>query len=95
MKYPYTEDEKMIRKYFYISRNSFSRSKEIANKMGIRYPEYIRHLISQDIRRYSENPLDTISEKEKVELKRIMFDIQRGNFISSRDIEKVLGRLLN
>lgn len=93
MKYTYIPGLKMTKKSFYISEDMFQESRLISLKMGIRYGEYIRYLVGLDIRKYNEKPKEVISEREKLELKRIINQMQNGNFAKFHEIYTILNRI--
>lgn len=78
--------KRYIRKNVFIAQNSYLESLEIASKLGMKYPEYLRHLISEDILEYrslsyqiqsvanNDPRMDSqyISYKKKMEILQIM-----------------------
>lgn len=84
-----------IRRNIYLTPQIYEQSKIIDNKLGVKYNEYIRYLISQDISKYELNEIDFITQKEKIELRRIVIEIRNHRHVASKDIEKVLRRLID
>jgi len=62
--------------------------------VGLVFPEYVRYLIAQDIRRTAREIPSQISETEKKELSKILVDVKKGNIRSARDIESIIQRFV-
>ncbi len=95
MKRPKGSDPKSVRHTLTFNSYTFRQSKEIADRIGFSFAEYIRHLMVEDIRRRESDPPPPLTSAEQSELKRLLLDIRHGKIRSVRNIEDIVGRLLD
>lgn len=85
-----------VRKQLVISQRLYEIAEEKVSKLGITFPEYIRHLIVSDNKDLSEElPVVDISTEESI--KNAIADYEKGHFdnlTSEEEINDYIGKIL-
>ncbi len=85
-------NQKEIRQTLTLKENLYKKSLKKAELIGLSYPEYLRHLIANDVYR-QELPVHTLSDEEEASLALALDDVKHGRVSPIDNIEDFLNSL--
>jgi len=75
--------------------NFYNDSLKLAQELGLSYQDYIRYLITQDLRRSKRKDDILIRESKARFMVRMIQDMKKGEYREINDLEKALQDLLH